>query len=206
MPLVDAIAETFGKNCEVVLHDLRYPDRSIVKISNGHVTGRVVGGPSTDLALRILGGKNGKGKINAIVGYHTKTSKGKDLKSTTIFIRDDRDKIIGCLCINIDTTPFQAAKNIIDEMCRIHSCKEKSESNDVQEKFASSVDTLIEESLTQALNKIGKPLSYMNKEDKLKIVLELKERGLFLIKGTAKRISRGLNVSLPTIYKYLEEI
>lgn len=54
-PFVDAIAETLGKNCEVVLHDFHYPERSIVKIANGHVTGRTVGGPTTDLALRFLG-------------------------------------------------------------------------------------------------------------------------------------------------------
>jgi predicted transcriptional regulator YheO len=46
----------------------------------------------------------------------------------------------------------------------------------------------------------------MEKEDKLRIISDLKERGLFLIKGAAKRVSKELNVSLPTIYKYLEEI
>jgi len=38
LPLVDALAETFGKNCEVVLHDFSKPDQSIIKIANGHLT------------------------------------------------------------------------------------------------------------------------------------------------------------------------
>jgi predicted transcriptional regulator YheO len=46
----------------------------------------------------------------------------------------------------------------------------------------------------------------MRKEDKLQIIRDLKENGLFLIKGSAKRVSQELNVSLATIYKYLEEI
>ena len=52
--VVDAIARTFGPRCEVVLHDLRDLDRSIIKIENGHVTGRSVGGAITDKGLRDL--------------------------------------------------------------------------------------------------------------------------------------------------------
>jgi predicted transcriptional regulator YheO len=47
MTMVDALAGTFGRNCEVVLHDFSKSDQSIVKIANGHVTGRDVGGPPT---------------------------------------------------------------------------------------------------------------------------------------------------------------
>jgi predicted transcriptional regulator YheO len=46
----------------------------------------------------------------------------------------------------------------------------------------------------------------MGKEDKLNIIKDLKEKGVFLIKESAKRVSKELNVSLATIYKYLEEI
>jgi predicted transcriptional regulator YheO len=46
----------------------------------------------------------------------------------------------------------------------------------------------------------------MGKHEKLSLISELKEKGIFLIKGAAKRVSRELGVSLPTIYKYLEEI
>jgi len=205
-PFVDAIAEMFGKNCEVVLHDFRSPDRSIVKIANGHVTGRTVGGPATDLALRFLGERKGGKDIDKIVGYRTRTPKGADLKSTTIFIRDDKGEAVGCLCINLDVTSYQSAKNFLDELCHIHSCRENGDTGEVSEKFDSSVDSLIDESFHQAMSKIGKPLAYMNRNDKLNVVRELKEKGLFLIKGAAKRVARELKVSLPTVYKYLEEI
>ncbi len=206
VPLVDAIAETFGKNCEVVLHDFRYPERSIVKIANGHVTGRSVGGPITDLALRFLDGRKGSKNIDKIVGYRTQTPKGMELKSTTVFIRDDKGEAVGCLCINIDVAPYQSARNFIDEICRISPYQENGEMGEVTEKFDSNVDDLVGESFRQAMSMVGKPLAYINKKDKLHIVRELKDKRLFLIKGTAKRVSKELGVSLPTIYKYLEEI
>ena len=45
----ECIAKQFGKDCEVVLHDLtRSYDNTIVAIWNGHVTGREVGGGRTE--------------------------------------------------------------------------------------------------------------------------------------------------------------
>jgi len=49
-PVVEAVGATAGPHYEVVLHDLRTPERSIYAIANGAVTGRraggaVVGGP-----------------------------------------------------------------------------------------------------------------------------------------------------------------
>ncbi len=42
-PVVKGIAKTFGKNCEVVLHDTTDPYHSIVAIENPHVTERGIG-------------------------------------------------------------------------------------------------------------------------------------------------------------------
>ena len=74
------------------------------------------------------------------------------------------------------------------------------------EKFESSVDNLINELLAKSIRNVGKPIVHMGREDKLAIMRDLQEKGLFLIKGSAKRVSKELNVSLATIYKYIEEI
>lgn len=42
IPIAKAVAETFGSNCEVVIHDFRNMENSIVAIFNGHVTGRTI--------------------------------------------------------------------------------------------------------------------------------------------------------------------
>ena len=201
IPFVDALVETFGKNCEIVLHDFSQPDKSIIKIANGHITGREVGGPATDLILSYLGKK--ARKIESLIGYRTKTRKGVELKSTTVFIRDNRGKIVGALCINIDITPYISLRNLSEQFCLRSAIEEEEQ---LPEKFESNVDQLINELLEGSIKKIGKPIVHMRKEDKLQIIRDLKENGLFLIKGSAKRVSQELNVSLATIYKYLEEI
>jgi predicted transcriptional regulator YheO len=54
LPLVQGLAEMFGPDCEVVLHDISQLPHSIVAIENGHVTGRSVGDVPTDVMLRSL--------------------------------------------------------------------------------------------------------------------------------------------------------
>jgi predicted transcriptional regulator YheO len=201
IPLVDALAETFGKNCEVVLHDLRNPEHSIIKIANNHLTGRDLGSPATDFVLSLLNQKDLK--KDYLVGYPTKAKMGNQLKSTTILLRNGKNKIIGALCINIDLTPYSLMKNLLDEICLFspdHTEKPP------REKFSPNTDMLISDVLGESIRRIGKPVSNMGKHEKLRLISELKEKGIFLIKGAAKRVSRELGVSLPTIYKYLEEI
>lgn len=205
IPMVDALGETFGKHCEVVLHDLSTPETSIIAIANGHVTGRQVGGPITDLGLRLFKEKMKDADGNALVGYRTRTKDGRDLKSTTIFIRNSSGKVVGCLCINIDVTAYLSVGNVIDDFFRTSPDGSTKGEYESPEKFESSVDLLINQLLTQSIKNVNKPVAYMSKEDKLQIVRDLKENGFFLIKGSGKRLCKELNVSLPTIYKYLEE-
>jgi predicted transcriptional regulator YheO len=201
IPLVDALAETFGKNCEVVLHDLRNPEHSIIKIANNHLTGRELGSPATDFVLSLLNKKDLE--KDYFVGYPTRAKLGNELKSTTVFIRNAKNKIIGALCINIDLTPYRSMRSILDEICFFSpGHKEKP----LQEKFAPNTDMLISDALGQSIGKIGKPVGNLGKQEKLRLISELKKKGIFLIRGAAKRVSRELGVSLPTIYKYLEEI
>lgn len=208
IPLVEGIAGAFGKNCEVVLHDLSNPAKSILKIANGHITGRNIGVPLTDLGLQlyeqIKNGKKGP-EGDLFVGYRTKTEQGRDLKSTTIFIRNSRGKVVASLCINIDVTSYLLTKNILDNLCETTDHDFEDQEKGSPEKFHQSLDTLIQNLLEDSIRKIGKPVIFMTKEEKNQIVRDLKERGFFLIKGSLKKLSKAIGLSSPTIYKYMED-
>lgn len=206
LPWVDALAETFGSHCEVVLHDLRNLDKSIVKIANGHITGRQVGAPITDMGLRLFEEDKKNGKNTAVIGYRTRSKDGRELKSTTLFIRDKKGNAVGCLCINIDLTPYLTAKGMIDQMCRLAGPDPIDTETESPEKFVSDVDSLMGQLIDKAMHQASKPLVAMSKDDKLQVMRELKKSGYFLIKGSVKQLSKQWGVSLPTIYKYLEEV
>ncbi len=54
IPLIDALAATFGRDGEVVLHNISDLTSSVIAIANGHVTNRRIGSPATDLLVSIV--------------------------------------------------------------------------------------------------------------------------------------------------------
>jgi predicted transcriptional regulator YheO len=179
----------------VVVHDLTDVSSSIIAIYNGHVTGRKVGSPMTDLGLTIL--RKGM-EENLLLNYPNKSIKGKKIKSSSIMIRDEAGEIVGCLCINIDLTLMSMAGAILNEMVNVHEEKEK-------ESFPQSVADLEKRMIERAAEKIGKPIGLMEKNERMEFIRLLDEMGLFLIKGTINNVAQLLNVSKFTIYNYLEK-
>ena len=208
VPLVKTIAQMFGKNCEVVLHDFSEPQKAIVAIENGQVTGRKISDSITDLALSIWRkGGYGKKKEDKIVNYRTKTKDGKILRSSTVFIRDNQKKIIGCLCINYDLTEYLMFNKVVGEFCTtIDLDKEKLKDETETETFSNTVNEVLENIIQEAIEKVGKPISMMQKSDKLMVAKIVDEKGGFLIKGTVNQLAKEINVSRFTIYNYLEEL
>lgn len=200
IPLVEGIASTFGKSCEVVLHDVRNPESSIVAIANGHVTNRVVGGPMSEYGLADL--KRGNFESNKI-NYLKKTKDGRVLKSTSMYIKDDRGDLIGFLCINFDISELTIIKNILNDFIVVNDATivaaEGSGSGDViHDVLARIVDTTVEST--------GKPVAFMTKEEKVSVVQLLEGQGVFQVKGAVDYVAKILCVSRYTIYNYLDEI
>ncbi|MCK8060688.1 MULTISPECIES: transcriptional regulator [unclassified Fusibacter] len=198
IPFVEGIANTFGSNCEVVLHDFSNLSNSIIAISNGHVTGRNVGSPMTEYSLKVVN----KGDTDSdIINYTGKSFDGKVLKSSTFFIKDDDGKTIGCYCINMDLTEFYAARKVLDEIMKIET-----DSKQTEEIGTNRVNDVLNEIVLKTVENAGKPIAYMSKEEKVQIVKNLNDQGAFLIKGAIDYVAMVLCVSRYTIYNYLDEI
>lgn len=199
IPLVEGIAKTLGKNCEVVLHEITSNKKSVIAIHNGHVTGRTVGSFMLEQGIKAI--RRGNDADN-ILNYQNKSSDGRVLKSSTMFIRDEKGEIIGCLCINIDISEFVVAQKALQELIETES-KEETNGGD----FAiNSVNDVLINIVAETLEAYGRPVAYMNKEEKVNIVKKLDEQGAFLIKGAIDYVAKILCVSRYTIYNYLDEI
>lgn len=198
--VVEDLVKAIGIPCEVVLHDLRDPTRSIIAIA-GDITGRKVGGPTTDLVLRLL--RSGQVEGN-LIAYPTTTPDGKPLRASTIFVRDKSGDVIGCFCINIDITYWTVLSKLIAELCETRPLVQSVE--DEAETFEASVTDLLKRSVEGAIEKIGEPVSLMQKAQKLEVVRLLDEEGVFLIRGAIEYIADALGASRPTIYNYLSEL
>lgn len=194
-PLIKGIAKALGPNCEVVLHDLYDVEHSLVAIENNHITGRKIGDPSTNLGLEVLrkGAEEGD-----IFHYMSKTKDGKILRCSSIYIRDENGKAIGAICINYNITDFMMVSNIINDFI---NTEEK-----VKETYSNDINDVIENLLEEATQVVGKPVPFMSKEDKLRVLEFLDQKGVFMVKRSIERVASFLDVSKFTIYNYLEEI
>ena len=112
--LAHGLALQFGPNCEVVVHDLETDDvdHSIVVIENGHVSGRKLGDGPSHIVFESM--HEGATDVRDREPYLTKTTDGKLLKSSTIFIRNDEGKPVGILGINFDITLMKAFERSLD--------------------------------------------------------------------------------------------
>ena len=208
IPVAKGLARAFGKNCEVILHDVQDLEHSIVLIENGHITGRQVGAPMTDLGLYFLT-SDLFNDIDYVANYQTESKDGKKLKSTSIFIRDNNRKIVGFLCINYNIEPMINISREIDEFCNVNNNLNSVENiikEEREESFSHSLDDLMERLFSKAQQRIGKEINKMQKEDKIEMVRYLQKHGIFLVKDAIDRLAERLNVSRFTIYNYLAEI
>jgi predicted transcriptional regulator YheO len=201
--LVDGIAMTFGSRCEVVLHDLRNLgnlEHSIIKIANGHVTGRTIGGSISDRGLRDV---RGGSERDLYINYGSATKNGRLLKSSTMVIKNEKGKPIVAMCINFDVSEILNLSAAVQDVFKI---SEEAQQGEPAETFEPDIISTLSEITDKILRKAGKSVPLMSKEDKIEIIRQLEEQGYFLIKGAIKLIAGKLRISKSTVYTYLEHI
>ncbi|GIH92233.1 DNA-binding protein [Planobispora siamensis] len=199
-PIMKAVAAAVGPHCEVVLHDLSREgmDRTIAAIENGHVTGRVVGGPSTNLGLEM---RRKEAEDHDEYGYRGRTSDGRELRSSSVYLRDPDGRVIAALCVNVDMTPLQAARASLDEVLRSNE-----NAPDRNEVFAGDISEVLDNLIETAIANTGRTVALMEREHKIEVLRFLDQKGAFFVKRAVDRVARRLGVSRVTAYNYLDQV
>ena len=171
------MAEHFGKNCEIVLHDFMAPDNhTIIGIENGEVTGREIGGCVTNLGLEILNGKPAEDAFN----YATYAENGHLLRSSSIYFHNSAGQPIGSLCINTDITDTTYFEKMLREYNNTHDYENREDASP-KEVFMPDVHELLNRLIDQCIQKYGKPPKLLTKEEKIQFIADLDMKGAFVI-------------------------
>jgi len=166
----------------------------VICIINGEHTGRTIGAPITDMALDMLDAI-AKGKATV---YFSKNKKGEPLKSTTIAIRGEDNRIIGLICINmyLNTSLEDFITSLIPE--------ERSKTiTSSQENFAANTNELIGTTLENVREAVFSDNSILPSNKNKKIVEELNKKGIFRLKDAVIIVADLMGVSKNTIYMHI---
>lgn len=208
--LVEFLGKVLGPDYEIVLHDLTDTRYSIVAIANGHVSGRSVGAPLTNLGLKVMTMGSYKNS-DYLINYNGASRTNRVLRSSTMFLKDDNGEIVGMLCINFDDSKYVALSEEILKLCHPDELILQNKSydsvnsilNDVPENFSESIEEVTQTVLQKVLAHENIPVDRLTQDERLSIVDVLNQKGIFMLKGAVSEVAKQLHCSEPSIYRYL---
>lgn len=191
-----ALGETFAPLCEVVLHDLTNPEHAIIQIEN-NLSGRAVGDSATEMGLARMADP----KFPDVVANYANTfTDGRQVKSTSIGLRDKSGNFVAAICINVDVAYLQSFGAYLSELTRINARAPVTEAlasqnrQDIRDKVMS---------FSAARNRDPRALT---SDEKREILRQLALEGEFERRGAAEQVAALIGVSRSNVYYYLKSM
>ncbi|WP_427924417.1 helix-turn-helix transcriptional regulator [Streptomyces sp. cg40] len=203
--VVEGIAATFGPVCEVVLHDYRHPEKSVVAVA-GAVTGRSVGGAMSEIGLRVLArGDEAGDELN----YLTRTKGGQLLKSSTMVLRDSTGAVFGALCVNVDVTAVQQAQAVLTGLgagagTGTGAGTRTGEASGTTT-FGNDIDSVVEAIVDAHQLRRSGTWVQLGRAERLELFRSLDEHGVFAVRRAVEQVAARLGISRASAYTYLSQ-
>lgn len=207
IPFVEFLSEILGRNSEIVLHNLKDLDSSIIAIKNNHITNRQVGDPATDYVLRMIQQGIDHDEDYSVNYRDISNRDNQKIKSASLYLRRD-DEIVGMICVNTDETLFEELEKSVNALeLLLGTYQNNRKDNKVSKETVSrSVEEMADNIILELSVKKGISINQFKQEDKYDAIQKLYDNGFFLLKGAVPEASKILKISEPTVYRYLQNV
>ncbi len=196
-PVVDGLVATFGPMCEVVLHDYRRPEKSVVAVA-GSVTGRAVGGAMSEIGMRIVArGDEARDELN----YVTRTRDGKLVKASTTVLRDSKGTVFGALCVNLDITAVSEAHALLGALAGLGETPAEAPVT----AFGNDIDSVVDAILDAHRLRSNGSWAALDRAQRLELFRGLDARGVFAVRRAIEQVAARLGISRASAYSYLSQ-
>lgn len=190
LPVAEAIEKLLHPHAEVVVHDIK--QNKIVAVYHP-LSKRRVGDPS------LFSEEEHMATLENMIGPYEKINwDGRKLKSVSSIIRDENNRAVGMLCINLDISKLEKLNDFIVEFISNKTLVPQPAplfQDDWKEKINRYVHTY--------LNAHHLTLELLNRTEKKELIEHLYQVGAFTAKNAATYIAQIIGVSRATIYNYL---
>lgn len=192
--IAQGLSETFAPFCEVVVHDLKNPEHSIISIHN-NLSGHKEGEATTELGLARIESADFP---NIITNYANQFPDGRPAKSTSIGIKDETGQYVAALCLNLDMTQFRNMQSMLSQFTEV-GC------SPVKEHLEPNGSEAIRARIDQYAASIAATPRTLKADDRVALIELLRKEGLLDIKKSMDTIAQHLGVSRASVYLYAKK-
>lgn len=188
--IAEGLAQTFAPFTEVVVHDLLDPAHAVLGVHN-NLSGRQVGDPATEIGLaRIMDPEYAQ----IIANYPNQFADGRQVKSTSIGIKDSEGRYVAALCMNVDLTLFQGFQSALNKFTAVDT------NNTVKESLDPSGADAIRARIDEFAARMAATPRSLKAEERRILMGELKAAGMLEVRRAMETIAAHLGVSRATVY------
>lgn len=196
------LSTLLGPDYEIILYDMNH----ILYMVNCEISGGKVGDKISPTMKTVLNKKKSFDE-KWISNYRALSGNGKILRCSTFYIRDDDNNLVGAMNINFDDNRYKELSKLVFSLCHPDKYVNKNISieikgNSEQELFSDSISNAVDE----ILHRIDSNLTFskLSHVDKLDIIKQLYQKGIFSMKGAIKTVGHRLSCSPASMYRYLD--
>ncbi len=192
--IAKGLSETFAPFCEVVVHDLKNPEHSILSIHN-NLSGRQVGEPTTELGHARIESEDFP---NIIANYTNQFSDGRPVKSTSIGIKDESGKYIAALCLNLDMTLFRSMQSMLSQFIDVGN-------SPIKEHIEPNGTEAIRIRIDQYAAALAATPRTLKADERKNLIEVLRNEGLLDVKKSMETVAQHLGISRASVYLYAKK-
>lgn len=206
------ISKAIGPDFEISLIDTKDGKNRIIAMEYGNISGRHVGEEISPLLKKSIENKEYE-TTDYIANRTTYAKSGKPLRTSIFFIKDEDNNLEGIMCINFDDSRYEELGKKIMFLCHPdyyteHRITRQSDSSDINGDYkdvgeSMTIEETIESIVDNELNEVLIPVERLTQDEKIQIVKNLDNKGVFMMKGSVGIFSKKLDVSQASVYRYI---
>jgi predicted transcriptional regulator YheO len=191
------IAQMFSPNVETLIHDLQSPEKRILHIYNGQITGRKPG-DATRLFHTL---DDDMEHIEEVVNYEHSIKPGHILRASSMVFKEGDIPKYG-FTINFDNSYLKEAARILYQLSDFKPPTDPDNAALVEQ----VTPELVKNELSRCLMANSFTLNNISGEEMKKIVEDMLKSGFIQRRKVVPILATLLGVSKPTVYNYIKAI
>lgn len=199
--LVSFLGECLGGTFEACLFDLAAPGCPVIASVNSH------GGDVEKVRafVREAAGSRQVRERGYFANRPIEIDFAKLLKSSVFFIYDTEGMPVGALCLNMRCDLFMKMVTFANSMLQFNIADIDDDGAEASASDAAGQEPSLD-TITRMVSEFGVEPGRFSPEERMEIILDLYDVGVFELKGAVARCAEELRISVQSVYRYLTKI